>query len=67
MHARTEGRTWTGSGLRFSGLGHYFPRTQRSHEGTVTVGGRTYGAEAAAELGVRSLHVAEEDETLEFM
>ncbi|MET7702492.1 ketoacyl-ACP synthase III [Streptomyces sp. NPDC005485] len=67
MHARTEGRTWTGSGLKFTGLGHYFPRHRRSHEGEVTVGGRTYPPEAAAELGVRSLHVADEEETLEFM
>ncbi|MGW2491646.1 ketoacyl-ACP synthase III [Streptomyces sp. NPDC001606] len=67
MHARTEGRTWTGSGLKFTGLGHYFPREQRSHEGEVTLDGRTYPPEAAAELGVRSLHVAAEDETVEFM
>ncbi|MGQ4388190.1 ketoacyl-ACP synthase III [Streptomyces sp. SAS_270] len=67
MHARTEGRTWTGSGLKFTGLGHYFPRHRRSHEGEVTVGGRTYPPEAAAELGVRSLHVADEEESLEFM
>ncbi|WP_328322444.1 ketoacyl-ACP synthase III [Streptomyces sp. NBC_00388] len=67
MHTRTEGRTWTGSGLRFAGLGHYYPRHRRSHEGEVTIGGRTYPPEAAAELGVRSLHVADEDETLEFM
>ncbi len=67
MHARTEGRTWTGSGLKFAGLGHYYPRHLRRHDGEVTVGGRTYPPEAAAELGVRSLHVADEDETLEFM
>jgi 3-oxoacyl-[acyl-carrier-protein] synthase III len=67
MHVRTEGRTWTGSGLRFAGLGHYFPRNRRRHDGPVTVGGRTHPAEAAAELGVRSLHVADEDETLEYM
>lgn len=67
MHTRTEARTWTGSGLKFSGLGHYFPRHHRSHEGEVTIGGRTYPPEAAAELGVRGLHVAAEDETLEFM
>jgi 3-oxoacyl-[acyl-carrier-protein] synthase III len=67
MHARTEGRTWTGSGLKFAGLGHYFPRHHRSHEGEVTIGGRSYPPQAAAELGVRSLHVADEDESLEFM
>ncbi|GHE12673.1 ketoacyl-ACP synthase III [Streptomyces alanosinicus] len=67
MRTRTEGRTWTGSGLKFAGLGHYFPRHQRRHDTEVTISGRTYGPEAAAELGVRSLHVADEDETLEFM
>ena len=67
MHARTEARTWTGTGLRFTGLGHYFPRLKRSHEGEVTLDGRTYPPEAAAELGVKSLHVAGEDETVEFM
>jgi len=67
MHVRTEGATWTGSGLRFTGYGHYFPRHQRSHQGEVTVGGRTYDPQAAAELGVQTLHVADADETLEFM
>lgn len=67
MHVRTEGATWTGSGLRFTGFGHYFPRHRRSHEGEVSVGGRTHDARTAAELGVRSLHVADADETLEFM
>ena len=67
MHARDEGRTWTGSGLRFTGHGHYYPRHQRFHDGEVTVGGRTYPPGTADELGVRSLHVADEDETLEFM
>ncbi|GAA2116373.1 ketoacyl-ACP synthase III [Kitasatospora saccharophila] len=67
MHTRTEGSTWTGSGLRFSGFGHYFPRELRSHQGEVTLGGRTYPPGAADELGVRSLHVAAEDETVEYM
>lgn len=62
-----NGMTWTGTGLRFSGIGHYYPRTLVRHEGRVTVGGRTYSPEEVAELGVRSLHRADEDETLEFM
>lgn len=61
------GMTWIGSGLRFSGIGHYFPREQLRHEGAVTIGGRTHSAEEVAALGVRSLHRAAEDETLEFM
>jgi 3-oxoacyl-[acyl-carrier-protein] synthase-3 len=61
------GRTWIGSGLRFAGIGHYYPRTLIEHEGTVEVGGRTYTQADVDELGVRSLHRADEDETLEFM
>jgi 3-oxoacyl-[acyl-carrier-protein] synthase-3 len=67
MHVRTEGRTWAGSGLRFTGLGHYYPRTRRSNEGGVTIDGRTHSAEEAAALGVRSLHTATDDEPLEYM
>ncbi|MER6048143.1 ketoacyl-ACP synthase III [Streptomyces sp. NPDC001793] len=61
------GMTWAGSGLRFGGIGHYFPRERIRHEGAVTVGGRTHSAEDVAALGVQSLHRADEDETLEFM
>lgn len=67
MHRRTEARTWTDSALKFTGLGHYYPRTHRTHDGEVTLDGRTYPPETAQELGVRALHVADEDETLEFM
>jgi 3-oxoacyl-[acyl-carrier-protein] synthase III len=67
MHNRTEARTWAGSGLRFAGLGHYYPRNVRRHEGGVTIAGRSYQAADVAELGVQSLHVAAEDETLEYM
>lgn len=59
--------TWTGSGLRFTGLGHYFPRNLVSNEGGITIGGRTYTPEVAEELGVRSRHEAAEDETVEYM
>ncbi|WP_369183622.1 ketoacyl-ACP synthase III [Streptomyces sp. Y1] len=59
--------TWTGSGLRFTGLGHYYPRTLVSNEHGITIGGRTYAPEEAAELGVRSRHEAAEDETVEYM
>lgn len=67
MHVRKEARTWGGSGLRFTGHGHYYPRTVRSNEGGVTIGNRTYTQEDTAELGVRSLHIADEEETLEYM
>ncbi|GGK87726.1 3-oxoacyl-ACP synthase [Sphaerisporangium melleum] len=67
MRVRTEARTWTGSGLRFSGFGHYYPRTVQDNTGGVTVGGRYHPAEVVADLGVRSLHVAAEDETVEYM
>jgi len=59
--------TWIGSGLRLSGIGHYFPRERIVHDGDVTIGGRTYSPDDVAELGVRSLHRAADDETLEFM
>ncbi len=62
-----QGMTWAGSGLRFSGIGHYYPRTLVKHEGEVSVGGRTYSPDDVDALGVRSLHRADEDETLEFM
>lgn len=67
MHNRSEARTWAGSGLKFSGLGHYYPRNLRRHEGGVSIAGRSYQATDVAELGVESLHVADEDETLEYM
>lgn len=67
MHVHKEAKTWTGSGLRFTGHGHYYPRTARSNEGGVTIGGRTYTQDDTAELGVRSLHIADEEETLEHM
>lgn len=67
-HARTEARTWSGARLRFAGLGHYFPRARRRQdEGPIELGERRYTPEDAAELGVRGLHVAGEDETLEYM
>ncbi|WP_335970512.1 MULTISPECIES: ketoacyl-ACP synthase III [Streptomycetaceae] len=67
-HARAEGRTWAGSRLRFAGLGHYFPRARRRHdEGPITLGGREHTPQDAAELGVRGLHTAAADETLEYM
>jgi 3-oxoacyl-[acyl-carrier-protein] synthase-3 len=58
---------WLRSGLRFGGIGHYFPREQVVHDGGATIGGRTYSADEVAALGVRSLHRAADDETLEFM
>jgi len=61
------GMTWVTSGLRFTGLGHYYPRTLVRNEGTVTVGGREYGPEVAEQLGVRSRHEAAEDETVDYM
>ncbi|MCD9878214.1 ketoacyl-ACP synthase III [Streptomyces guryensis] len=67
MHRRAEARTWTNSTLKFTGLGHYYPRTHRTHDGEVTLDGRTYPPKTAQELGVRALHVADEDETVEFM
>jgi 3-oxoacyl-[acyl-carrier-protein] synthase-3 len=67
MYTRTEGRTWSESGLGFTGFGHYYPRTRRDNADGVTVGGRTYPPEIATELGVQSLHVADDHETLEYM
>lgn len=67
MHIRKEARTWAGSGLRFAGYGHYYPRHVRTNEGGVTIDDRTYTHEDTAELGVRSLHIADEEETLEYM
>ncbi|UKD51176.1 ketoacyl-ACP synthase III [Amycolatopsis sp. FU40] len=58
---------WTGSGLSFTGLGHYYPRTVVRHHDGIEVAGRTYHQEEIDELGVHSLHRAEEDETVEFM
>ncbi|MGI5469995.1 ketoacyl-ACP synthase III [Streptomyces sp. CA-132043] len=65
--AREEAGTWAEAGLGFTGIGHYYPRTVVHNEGEVTVDGRTFPAEAAEALGVRSRHVADDDETLEYM
>ncbi|MFI9387364.1 ketoacyl-ACP synthase III [Kutzneria sp. NPDC052558] len=62
-----QGQTWVGSGLKFTGIGHYYPRTKIVHEGEVTIGGRTYTQADVDGLGVRGLHRADEDETVEFM
>src|ERR1051326_5550281 len=67
MNVRKEAQTWTGSGLCYTGHGHYYPRAVRSHEGGVTIDGRTYTPDDTAELGVRSVHIADEEETLEYM
>src|SRR3954451_8885322 len=58
---------WTNSGLRFGGLGHYYPRDLVKFGDEVSFDGRTWTGEQVAELGVRSLHVAQDDETVEFM
>ncbi|AJE85058.1 MULTISPECIES: ketoacyl-ACP synthase III [Streptomyces] len=63
----TKGMNWTGSGLHFSGLGHYYPRELVRNEGEVSIGGRTYSPEAVEELGVKSLHRADEEESVAYM
>ncbi|MFD7169292.1 ketoacyl-ACP synthase III [Streptomyces violascens] len=64
---REERGTWREAGLGFTGIGHYYPRTVVHNEGDVTLDGRTFPAEAAESLGVRSRHVADDEETLEYM
>lgn len=58
---------WSGSGLRFTGVGHYYPRSLVRHLAGAEVSGRAYTQADIDALGVRSLHRADEDETLEFM
>jgi 3-oxoacyl-[acyl-carrier-protein] synthase III len=61
------GGIWSGAGLSFTGFGHYYPRTQVRN---ADVGADEGGAVDRAVLGdvrVRTRHVADEDETIDFM
>ncbi|MBS2964381.1 ketoacyl-ACP synthase III [Actinocrinis puniceicyclus] len=59
--------SWRGTGLRFAGTGHYYPRERRDQVHGVALGARSYSAEDVAQLGVRGLHRAAQDEPLEYM
>ncbi|MFD7508705.1 ketoacyl-ACP synthase III [Streptomyces sp. NPDC059853] len=55
---------WRGSGLRFTGFGHYYPRTHVRNEATEEVAGNAVDAAVIGRIEVRGRHVAEEDETV---
>ncbi|WP_158882705.1 ketoacyl-ACP synthase III [Amycolatopsis anabasis] len=59
---------WRGAGLRFAGFGHYYPeKLVPTPVAEATPGGNDVDQAVVGDVGVRSRHVAREDESILYM
>jgi len=58
---------WEGRGIRFTGFGHYYPRTVERIPADLPPPSPVEEAVLGAELGVRARHVSDGEETIAYM
>lgn len=61
--AHSGASLWRGSGLRFTGYGHHYPRTYQLNDDREQPDGNAVDAAVIGAVEVRGRHVADEDET----